>query len=176
MVTEELKRNRKVSTSASFYVQRIERRTGTRFLPLQKIPCFYRRTLQTVHEVTLQMTRNRKESPAKLALPLGMFVSVATAIWIYDALFFESDDRLKIIFIIIAVFGTSYAHNLIYRRVFLRTLREELLSLGILVAGFSAGIWLSFAYWDGDSIMGDLTIAAALFVAWGVDSLVGKWL
>ena len=122
------------------------------------------------------MTRNWKETPAKLALLVGTFVSVAIAIWIHDAFFFESDERLEFIFILIAVFGTSYAHTLIYRRATLRTLREELLSLGILVAGFGAGIWFSFAYWDGDSIMGDLTIGAGLFVAWGVDSLARKWL
>ena len=122
------------------------------------------------------MTRNWKETPGKLALFLGMFVSIIVAIWIHDAFFSESDERLEFIFMLIAGLGTSYAHTLIYKRAILRTLSEELLSLGILAAGFSAGIWLSFAYWDGDSIMGDLTIGAGLFVAWGVDSLVRRWL
>ena len=120
------------------------------------------------------MIRNWKETPGKLALFLGMFASVAIAMWIHSAFISGSDDRLELIFVTSAVMATTYAHILIYRREMLRSLRDELLTLGIAAAGFGAGIWVSFAYFDGDSFLGDLPIVTGLFVAWGVDSIVRK--
>ncbi|MCZ0940241.1 MAG: hypothetical protein OXJ55_16475 [Caldilineaceae bacterium] len=120
------------------------------------------------------MIRNWKETPGKLALFLGMFASVAIAMWIHSAFFSRSDDRLELIFVASAVMATTYAHILIYRREMLRSLRDELLSWGIAAAGFGAGIWVSFAYLDGNSFLGDLPIVAGLFAAWGVDSMVRK--
>ena len=120
------------------------------------------------------MIRNWKETPGKLALFLGMFAGIVIAQWIYHTFFPGSDDRLETIFIVTAAMATSYAHILIYRRVMLRSLRDELLSWGIAAAGFGAGIWVSFAYSDGNSFLGDLPIVAGLFVAWGVDSIVRK--
>ena len=120
------------------------------------------------------MIRNWKETPGKLALFLGMFASVSIAIWIHSAFFSRSDGRLATIFVATAAMATTYAHILIYRREILRTLRDELLSWGIAAAGFGTGIWISFAYLDGNSFLGDLPIIAGLFVAWGVDSIVRK--
>lgn len=120
------------------------------------------------------MIRNWKETPGKLALILGMSASVAIAIWLHDAFLAESDDRLKTIFIFIAALTTTYVHTLIYKRETLRSLRDELFSLGIVAAGFGAGIWISFAYLDGDSFLGSLPIIVGIFVAWGVDSLISK--
>lgn len=120
------------------------------------------------------MIRNWKETPGKLALSLGMFASVAIAISIHSAFFSGYDDRLELIFVTSAVMVTTYAHILIYRREMLRSLRDELLSWGIAAAGFGAGIWVSFAYLDDDSFLGDLPIVAGLLVAWGVESIVRK--
>ena len=132
-----------------------------------------------IHNFTLQMIRkmirNWKETPANLALFLGMFVSIAIANWIHDAFFSESDDRLGTIFVFIALMATAYAHFLIYRREALGSLHDELLGLGILAAGFGTGIWLSFAYLDGDSILSDIPIYAGPLVAWGVGFLIRKW-
>ncbi|MDE0140108.1 MAG: hypothetical protein OXI80_07900 [Caldilineaceae bacterium] len=120
------------------------------------------------------MIRNMKETPRKLALILGMFASTAVAIWIHAAFFSGSDRRLATIFVVTACMATSYVHILIFRQEMLRSLRDELLSWGIAAAGFGAGIWISFAYMDGNSFVGDLPIIAGLFVAWGVDSIVRK--
>ena len=104
-----------------------------------------------IPDFALQMIRNWMEYPAKLALFLGMFGSISIAVLIHDAFIFRSDERLELIFVGIATMATIYAHFLIYRRDTLRSLRDELLSLGILAAGFGAGIWISFAYLDDDS-------------------------
>ncbi len=120
------------------------------------------------------MTRKWKETPGKLPLYLGMFASIAIANWIHDALLAESDNRLLNLFVVIAVMTTSHVHTLIYRRESLRSLRDELASWGIVAAGLGAGIWISFAYLDGDSFLGSLPIIVGLFVAWGVDSLISK--
>ncbi|MCY3901439.1 MAG: hypothetical protein OXF86_22900 [Caldilineaceae bacterium] len=120
------------------------------------------------------MIRDWKKPPDKLALSLGMVASLVIAQWIHHTFFSGSDERLETIFVIIAIMATTYAHFLIYRREMLRTLRDELLSWGIVAAGFGAGIWISFAYLDGNSFLGDLPIVAGLFVACGVDSIVRK--
>ena len=120
------------------------------------------------------MIRNWKETPGKLALILGMSASVAIAIWLHDAFLAESDDRLKTIFIFIAALTTTYVHTIIYKRETLRSLRDELFSLGIVAASSGAGIWISFAYLDGDSFLGSLPIIVGIFVAWGVESLIRK--
>ncbi len=120
------------------------------------------------------MIRNWKETPGKLALILGMSASVAIAIWLHDAFLAESDVRLKTIFIFIAALTTAYVHSLIYKRETLRSLRDELFSLGIVAAGLGVGIWISFAYLDGDSFLGSLPIIVGIFVAWGVESLILK--
>ena len=121
------------------------------------------------------MIRNFREYPAKLALFLGMFGSISIAVLIHDAFFFGSDERLDLIFVVIAVMATTYAHTLIYRRETLRSLRDELLSLGIGAAGLGAGIWISFAYLDDDSFYSGLPISVGLFVALGVETLIRKW-
>lgn len=121
------------------------------------------------------MIRNWKETPGKLALFLGMFASVVIAIWIHSAFFSGSDERLELIFVASAVMATTYAHFLNYRREMLRSLREESLALVIIVAGFGAGIWISFAYFDGGSFLSSLPIIIGLFVAWGVVYLNHKW-
>ena len=109
-----------------------------------------------IRNFALQINRNWKQCPAKPALYLGMFGSVGIAMLIHDAFFSGSGDRLRLIFVVIAVMATTYAHNLIYRREMLRSLREELLSLAISAAGFGAGIWMSFAYLDADSTLSAL--------------------
>ena len=121
------------------------------------------------------MIPNWRETPGKLALFLGMFASVAIAMWIHSAFFSGSDDRLELIFVTSAAMATTFAHFLIYRREMLRSLREELLALVIIVAGFGAGIWISFAHFDGGSFPSSLPIIIGLFVAWGVVYLNHKW-
>lgn len=129
---------------------------------------------QTLLNFTQHMIRNWKESPGKLALFLGMVASLVIARWIYHTFFPGSDRRLAIVLMATVAMATAYAHILVYRRESLRSLRDELLSWGIAAAGLGAGIWISFAYMDGDSFLGDLPIIAGLFVAWGVDSIVRK--
>lgn len=121
------------------------------------------------------MIRNWKKTPGKLALILGMFASVAIAIWIHSAFFPGSDGRLEPIFVMIAAMATTYAHILIYRREMFRGLREDLLALAILVAGFGAGIWVSFAYFDSDSFLSYLPIYAGLLVGVGPSIPIRKW-
>lgn len=120
------------------------------------------------------MIRNYKECPGKPALFFGVFGSIAIAQWIHHAFFFGSDDRLRLIFTIIATMAATYAHSLVYNRKHLRSLRDELLALGIVAAGFGAGIWTSFAYFNDDSFLRGLPILAGLFAAAGVDALVRR--
>ena len=129
-----------------------------------------------IRNFALQINRNWKQCPAKPALYLGMFGSVGIAMLIHDA-FFSGSGRAAgdFIFVVHCDNGNhSYAHFLIYRRETLRSLRDELLSLGIAAAGFGAGIWISFAYLDDDSVLTDLPILVGLFVGWGVDFLIRK--
>ena len=70
-------------------VQPIGRRTETRFLSRQERSAVDRIVFQTRHDFTQQMIRNWKETPGKLALFLGMFASVAIAIWIHSYLLFR---------------------------------------------------------------------------------------
>lgn len=121
------------------------------------------------------MIRNWKESPGKLALFLGIVASFVIAQWIHHTFFPRYDGRLETIFVFIAVMVATYVHFLIYRREKLRSLREELLSWGIVAAGFGAGMWISFAYLDGDSFLGDLPMYSGLLVALGADVLIRKW-
>ena len=127
-----------------------------------------------IRNFALQINRNWKQCPAKPALYLGMFGSIGIAVLIHDAFFSGSGDRLRFIFVAIAVMATTYAHNLIYRREMLRSLLEELLSLGIAAAGFGAGIWMSFAYLDDGSRLSELPILIGPIVAWGVEGLIRK--
>ena len=110
----------------------------------------------------------------KRALFLWLFVSIGIAVFIDDAFFSNPDDRLQLIFVTSAAMATAYAHNLFYRREELRSLRNELLSWGIVVVGFGGGIWISFAYLDGDSFLGHLPIVVGIFVACGVELIVRK--
>lgn len=118
--------------------------------------------------------RNWKETSGKFALFLGIFLSLAVAKWIHHTFFSESDDRLETIFVFIAIMATTYACFLIYRGEKLRSFREEFLSWGIVATSFGAGIWLSFAYLDSDSILSDLPIYAGPLVALGADVLIRK--
>ena len=127
-----------------------------------------------IRNFALHINRNWKQCPAKPALYLGMFGSVGIAVLIHDAFFSGSGDRLRFIFVFIAVMATTCAHNLIYRREMLRSLREELLSLAIAAAGFGAGIWISFAYLDDDSFLTSFPMLVGLFVALGSDVLIRK--
>ena len=127
-----------------------------------------------IRNFALQINRNWKQYPAKLALFLGMFGSMSIAVLIHDAFFFGSDERLELIFVGIATMATIYAHFLIYRRDTLRSLRDELLSLGILAAGFGAGIWISFAYLDDDSFLSGFPMFVGLIVASVADALIRK--
>ena len=127
-----------------------------------------------IRNFALQINRNWKQCPAKLALFLGIFGSVGIAMLIQEAFFSGSGDRLRFIFVAIAVMATTYAHNLIYRREMLRSLREELLSLGIGAAGFGAGIWISFAYLDDDSFLSGFPMFVGLIVASVADALIRK--
>ena len=121
------------------------------------------------------MIRNWKETPGQLALILGMFASLAVATWVHHTFFSGSDGRLENIFVVIAIMATTYAHFLIYRREMLRSLREEVLSLGFTVAGWCAGIWISFAYFDSDSFLSYLPIYAGLLVGVGPSIPIRKW-
>ena len=127
-----------------------------------------------IRNFALQINRNWKQCPAKPVLYLGMFGSVGIAMLIHDAFFSGSGDRLRFIFAAIAVMATTYAHNLIYRREMLRSLREELLSLGIGAAGFGAGIWISFAYLDDDSFLSVFPMFVGLIVASVANALIRK--
>ncbi len=127
-----------------------------------------------IRNFALQINRNWKQCPAKSALFLGMFGSVCIAMLIHEAFFSGSGDRLRFIFVAIAVMATTYAHNLIYRREMLRSLREELLSLGIGAAGFGAGIWISFAYLDDDSFLSVFPMFVGLIVASVANALIRK--
>ena len=127
-----------------------------------------------IRNFTLQINRNWKQCPAKPALYLGMFGSIGIAVLIDDAFFSGSDERLELIFIGIAAMATIYAHFLIYRRDTLRSLRDELLSLGILAAGFGVGIWISFAYLDDDSFLSGFPMFVGLIVASVADALIRK--
>ena len=121
------------------------------------------------------MTRNWKETPGKRALVLGMFASIVIARWIHHTFFSGSDGRLEDTFIFIAIMANAYAYVLIYRREMLRSLRDELLSSGIVAAGFGAGIWVSFSYFDSDSFLSYLPIYAGLLVGVGPSIPIRKW-
>jgi len=121
------------------------------------------------------MIRNWKETPGKLTLFLGMFASVAIAMWIHYAFFSGSDDRLELTFVMIAAMATTFAHSLIYKRESFRSLRVELLSSEIVVAGLCAGIWGSFSYFDSDSFLSHLPIFTGLLVTMGPVVLIRKW-
>ena len=127
-----------------------------------------------IRNFALQINRNWKQYPAKPALFLGMIASFAIAMLIQVAFFSGSGDRLDPIFMFTAAMATTYAHTLIYRRDTLRSLRDELLSLGILAAGFGAGIWISFAYLDDDSFLTGFPMLVGLIVALGSDVLIRK--
>ena len=111
-----------------------------------------------------------RKTPGKRALFFWMFGSMAIARLIHGA-FFGSDERLGSIFTMIAIFAVSYPYALIYKRT---SPRDALLSLGILAAGFGAGIWISFAYLDDDSFLSGFPMLVGLIVALGSDVLIRK--
>ena len=62
-------------------------------------------------------------------------------------------------------------HELIYKR---KKLGDLLVSLVIVAVAIVVGRWMSFAFFDADSILSFLPILAWAIVAWGVDVLVRR--
>lgn len=105
---------------------------------------------------------------------LSMFIWMVGILLIGDrfgASYFQSDFRLRLVFICIAAAIVAFPHQLIYKR---QTLGEMLVSMVIMVPVAVVGVWISFAFFDADATLGFLPILVAVVIASGVDALARK--